>query len=164
MPHEPRLTQALRALLRSSRVGALATVDDRGQAAVSMVPFAWLPPSDDRTRPAFVLHLSALAAHTSFLEARPDRASLMVMQPEVAGEPVHALPRASFDVVAATPPPDSPWWRACRASYLARFPEAEPMTSLGDFRFVALEIHGARHVAGFGSARNVEPAELAALG
>ena len=50
---------------------------------------------------------------------------------------------------------------ACRAAYLERFPEAEPMTQLGDFRFVALHLTGARHVAGFGAARSVDVDELA---
>ncbi len=164
MPHEPRLMQALRALLQGSRVAALATVDERGGASVSMVPFAWLAASVERPRPAFVLHLSGLAAHTRYVEARPAQASLLVAQAEVAGQPVHALPRASFDGTAATPPNDSAWWHACRGAYLARFPEAEPMTALGDFRFVAFEVTAARHVAGFGAARNVDLDELMALG
>jgi putative heme iron utilization protein len=151
-------------LLEGSRVATLATVDDRGHAAASMVPFAWLPASPDRTRPCFVLHVSGLAAHTAHLEARPDQASLLVMRAEVAGEPVHALPRASFEGSAATVPRDSAWWHACRAVYLARFPEAEPMTSLGDFRFVAFEVTAARHVAGFGAARDVDLDELVAIG
>ena len=29
------------------------------------------------------------------------------------------------------------------------------MTQLGDFRFVAIELKGARHVAGFGAARSI---------
>ena len=40
MSHEPRLTQALRALLSAQRVAALGTLDDDGQPFVSMVPFA----------------------------------------------------------------------------------------------------------------------------
>ena len=49
---------------------------------------------------------------------------------------------------------------ACRHAYLARFPEAEPMTALGDFRFVVLHVLGARQVAGFGAARTVDADEL----
>jgi hypothetical protein len=49
--------------------------------------------------------------------------------------------------------------------YLARFPEAEPMTTLGDFRFLRLTPQGARQVAGFGAARSLSASELAqALG
>ena len=56
--------------------------------------------------------------------------------------------------------PDSDAWRVCRAAYLQRFPEAQPMTELGDFTFAAIELKGARQVAGFGSARSIEEAEL----
>ena len=49
----------------------------------------------------------------------------------------------------------------CRAAYLARFPEAEPMTQLGDFRFLRLTPQGARLVAGFGAARSLSADELA---
>ncbi len=35
------------------------------------------------------------------------------------------------------------------------------MTALPDFRFVTLQLIGARQVAGFGSARSVGPDELA---
>jgi len=153
--HEPRLTRALRALLHSHRVAALGTLGPDGAAQVSMVPFALAPEAA-----CLVLHVSALAAHTRNLQTAP-AASLLVMQAEVAGEPVHALPRVTLECRAATPQDGSSTWQACRAAYLARFPEAEPMTALGDFAFVALTVTGARHVAGFGAARTVEAAELA---
>jgi hypothetical protein len=52
--------------------------------------------------------------------------------------------------------PETPAWRSAREAYLARFPEAEPMTQLGDFRFVAIAVGGARQVAGFGAARSLD--------
>jgi len=55
----------------------------------------------------------------------------------------------------------APTWHDCRAAYLARFPESETMTALGDFRFVALRVTAARHVDGFGAARSVSADELA---
>jgi heme iron utilization protein len=39
--------------------------------------------------------------------------------------------------------------------YLARFPEAAPMTQLADFQFLRLRPLGARQVAGFGAARSL---------
>jgi putative heme iron utilization protein len=51
-------------------------------------------------------------------------------------------------------------YAACRAAYLSRFPEAEPMTALPDFRFVLLHIRQARHIAGFGAARTIEAADF----
>jgi putative heme iron utilization protein len=154
MPHESRLNRELRLLLQSRRVAALGTLNDDGSPFVSMVPYAIAP-----TLPCLVIHVSGLAAHARNLMARPN-ASLMVMQAELPGEPVHALPRVTLDVRANELDPDSQDWQACRAAYLARFPEAEPMTQLGDFRFLALEVKGARQVAGFGAARSVDVEEL----
>lgn len=159
MTHVPRLTRELRALLDARRVAALGTLNADGLPLVSMVPYAIEPALG-----CFVIHVSGLAAHTANLLARPT-VSLLVMQGEVAGEPVHALPRATFDGIARAIEPDSPEGAACRAAYLARFPEAEPMTHFGDFRFVAIAPSAARQVAGFGSARSISAEEVrAALG
>lgn len=154
MTHESRLTRELRALLHSRRVAALGTISDEGKPFVSMVPFAMVPALG-----CIVIHISGLAVHTRYLHARP-AASLLVAQGEVPGEPVHALPRATLEGRARTPAPDSEDWSACRAAYLQRFPEAQPMTELADFMFVAIELKGARQVAGFGSARSIDEHEL----
>lgn len=154
MTHEPRLTRELRALLNAQRVAALGTNDDVGNPFVSMVPFAVEPQLH-----CLVIHVSGLAAHTRNLQAR-NRVSLLVMQSELAGEPVHALPRVTLEGVAEVVQRGSPQWTACRASYLARFPEAEPMTELGDFKFVAIKVTGARQVAGFGAARSLDEDEI----
>jgi heme iron utilization protein len=157
MTHEPRLTRALRELLNTRRVAALGTLDahDPTQPFVSMVPFARLG-----AEACLVIHVSALAAHTRNLLAHP-QVSLLVMAGEADAEPVHALPRVTFDAVAQLPARDSPAWAAARSAYLARFPEAEPMTELGDFMFVLLRPTTARQVAGFGAARSVDATELA---
>jgi hypothetical protein len=154
MAHEPRLTAALRELLATQRIAALGTLDETGAPFVSMVPFAVLPLAGE-----LVIHVSGLAAHTRNLQRQP-RASLMVCQAEAAGEPVHALPRVTLDVNALACEPGSDAYGAARAAYLARFPEAEPMTALGDFRFLRLVPGGARQVAGFGAARSIDADEL----
>ncbi len=82
------------------------------------------------------------------------------MQAEVPGQAVHALPRVTLDGRAKPLMPESAQWLACRAAYLDRFPEAEPMTALGDFSFLAVEVNGARHIAGFGAARSVDADEV----
>lgn len=159
MAHEPRLTTALRELLNRQRVAALGTLDEQGAPFVSMVPYALLPAASE-----LIIHISGLAPHTRNLERQP-RAALMVCEAEVAGEPVHALARVSMDVNALPCPAGSAEHVAARTAYLARFPEAEPMTALGDFRFVRLQPTGARQVAGFGAARSLDAAELrAAIG
>ena len=159
MGTEHALTRALRALLWSQRTAALGTLGEDREAVVSRVPFAI-----DREEQQLVIHVSALAAHTGNLLRHP-RASLLVAQAEEAHQPVHALPRVSIDVVAQAHEPHSAMAQHLCAVYLARFPEAEPMTALGDFRFVGLRPLGARQVAGFGAARSLDAAEiLRALG
>ena len=155
MVHEPRLTASLRHLLNTQRVAALGTLDESGQPFVSMVPFAI-----DGGSGAMVIHVSGLAAHARNLERTP-RVSLLVMQAEVAGEPVHALPRVTLDGAATLLELDGPAWTGARTAYLARFPDVEYMTQLGDFRFVAITVTGARQVAGFGAARSIDVDELA---
>ena len=150
MLHEPRLTQALRTLLRAHRVAALGTLGDDGLPFVSMVPFAVDPEAA-----CIIIHLSALAPHTRNLQQSP-RVSLLVMQAEVAGEPVHALPRVTLEGTVTALVVDSAGWLSARRAYLARFPEAEPMTQLGDFMFVGIALAGARQVAGFGAARSLD--------
>lgn len=159
MAGEHSLTRALRELLADHRTAAIGTLDEDGAVFVSMVPFAVDP--QDRS---LVIHVSGLAAHTRNLQRTP-RVSVLVCQAEVAGDPVHALPRVTLDAMATPTEPGSTDALACRTVYLARFPEAEPMTSLGDFRFVRLRPQGARQVAGFGAARSLDAAEVAqALG
>lgn len=126
---------------------------------VSLVPFAVDPASA-----SLVINISALAAHSQNLKPTP-RASLMVADFEIAGEPVHALARVTIEVLATWAEPGSALAAQSRAIYLARFPEAEPITTLGDFRFVSLSPQGARQAAGFGAARSLGADALAqALG
>jgi putative heme iron utilization protein len=155
MTHEPRLTIALRSLLQTQRVAALGTLNADGSPFVSMVPFAVEPASAQ-----LVIHVSGLAAHTRNLQTTP-RVSLLVMQAEVAGEPVHALARVTLEGVAAVLERESAVWLLARDAYLTRFPDAQPMTELGDFMFVGIAVQGARQVAGFGAARSLDAQTVA---
>ena len=92
-------------------------------------------------------------------QARPN-VSVLVMQAEVQGEPVHALSRVTLDGLARELETGTPAWEICQAAYGKRFPEAEFMTQLGDFRFVAIELSGATQVAGFGAARSIDEEEV----
>ncbi len=157
LPHQSRLTLALRHLLDSQRIATLGTLSAEGKPFVSMVPFAIDPQAG-----CLVIHVSLLAPHTRNLLNAP-QVSLLVMQAEVAGQPVHALPRVSLDGTAARLLPDSPAWQTARSAYLGRFPEAVPMTELGDFSFVAVTVAQARQVAGFGAARALDADEIASL-
>ena len=156
-PHQPRLDRALHSLLQTHRVAALGTLDVDGQPFVSMVPFAV-----DRDSAQLIIHVSLLAPHTRNLLSQPT-VSMMVMQAETPAEPVHALPRVSMTGAAQRLPVQSPAWQSARAIYLARFPEAEPITELGDFSFFAIKVTAARHVAGFGNARPLDGTEMATI-
>lgn len=161
MPHESRLDQSLRQLLSIRRTAALATLppgDDARQAAMPMVSF--VPLAIDPAAGAFVIHVSALAAHTRNLQRQP-MVSLLITAPEEPGQPVHALERVTVFGRATELAADDA--AESRKAYLGRFPEAEPMTALPDFRFVRITPLGARHVAGFGAARDLSAEELTAL-
>jgi putative heme iron utilization protein len=158
MTYLPRLGRALRALLQARRTAALGTLDaQNGAPFVSMTPYAI-----DTAHQCLVIHISALAAHTANMAAHP-QVSVLVATGETEGTPVHDLARVTLQGQARTPAPESPEHASARAAYLARFPDAQIMTALPDFRFVTITITGARQVTGFGSARSVEPEELAQI-
>ncbi len=152
--HEPRLTHALRQLLWQRRTAALATRDETGAPAVSLVPFAVCPALQ-----SLVIHVSALSPHTAQLQADP-RAAVLVDAGEAEGEPVHALHRVSLSVQAETATGAA--LEVARQDYLARFPEATDMTALPDFRFVLLHPLQGRQIAGFGAARRIDGDDLRA--
>jgi putative heme iron utilization protein len=151
---EHSLTRALRELLRARRTAALGTLDAEGGVFVSLVPFAI-----DSQAQELVLHVSGLAAHTDNMMRQP-QVSLLVSAAESVGEPVHALPRVTLEALAVIAESGSEAAAQAKANYLRRFPEAEPMTKLGDFRFVRLQLQSARQVAGFGAARSLAADEL----
>jgi len=148
------LTRALAELLREQRVASLATLDTNGLPQLSLVPFAI-----DASARALVIHVSALAAHTCALSRQP-MAALMVHEREPAQGSVHALHRVALTAEARLLPPSDPSSAQLRDIYLARFPHAQPITELGDFRFVHLRLLGARQVAGFGAARSLDSDEI----
>lgn len=163
MAHESRLQQALRELLHQQRTAALAvqpladfSAPNLPAPGLSFVPWAWCSEFS-----CLVIHVSGLASHTSAMHAHP-AISLMMVAAEIPGQGVHALERISIAGVASTPPRESALWRAARSSYLTRFPEAEAMTLLGDFRFICITPGTGRHVAGFGAAREVSDQDLIA--
>ena len=152
----PEHATQLAALALGRRAGALGTLH-AGAPFVSMVPYAVLPDGS-----AFVVHVSRLAGHTRDMLAEP-RVSLLVMQAEGEGVAAQALARVSVQGEAAEMAKDSDGERACKEAYLARFPEAEPLTEFGDFSFFAIRPVQARFVAGFAQAMSVTGETLARL-
>jgi len=141
----PEHAAKLRALVHGRTAAALGTLHE-GAPFVSMAPFALLPDGS-----AFVVHVSGLAGHTKDMRADP-RVSLLVMQAEGEGTDTQALARVSVQGEATECPRGSPEEARARAAYLARFPEAGPLTSFGDFAFFAIRPVQARFVAGFAQA------------
>lgn len=153
MAHESRLNLALRELFQTTRAAALGTLHADETPFVSMVPFALHSAS-------VVIHVSGLAPHTRNLLSSP-AVSLLIMQEATPDQGVHALPRVTLQGLARPVAADDLAHLQIREAYLARFPEAEPMTTFGDFSFIAIGINSAHHVAGFGAARSLGAQEIA---
>lgn len=154
---DPVLTATLRDLLEGQRVAALGTLHD-GEPFVSMVPFALLPEGG-----GFVLLVSGLAAHTGDMAGHPG-VSLMVLGAETPEVPAQARPRVTVQGRAEFLTADHPGHSIAGAAYLARFPQADALFDLADFRLVRIQPLSLRLVAGFGKAATLGPEALAELG
>lgn len=148
--------QLLRQLVDATPNAALATLH-KGEPAVSMVPWVWVPERD-----AWLIHVSALATHTRDMQAHP-RVGLMVCDVPGPEVPPQALARVSFQADASfLDKRDARDYATAQARYVQRFPEAEMMFDLGDFSLVALRPLSARLIAGFGRAYSLVGVDLTA--
>lgn len=147
---------AMRDLLAGARVLSLALVVD-GEPLVGLLPFAATP-----DRGALIVHASRLARHARGLV---DGASFEALLHEPVTDAVDVLQvkRLTLRGTVHAPEPGSPAHDAVRHVYLSVLPEAEPITTLGDFSFFLLLVEGGRLVTGFGAAANVTSETLAAL-
>ncbi len=164
-PHASRLDKALRELLLQTPVATLGTVTPEGHPFVSMVPWAMdinAENAPEGTSADLILHVSALASHTRHMQLNP-RVSLLIMASPEPSTPVQALSRVTITGEARTLTPQSTAWIKAREAYLARFAETGPIMALPDFSFVAIHALGARHIAGFGAARDVSREDLCRL-
>ena len=152
----PEQLDAIRDLLTSSRVLALALVVDE-TPVIGLLPFAATP--DSR---GLVVHASQLARHTRGLQAGAAFDAL-IHEPVVEGVEALRVKRLTLRGEVLPLEPDTPVHTAARALYLMKFPEAEPVTTLGDFAFYLLRVQGGRLVTDFGAAANVTAETLAAL-
>ena len=150
----PEHAAQLAALVHRRKAAALGTLH-AGAPFVSMVPYAVARDGD-----AILVHVSRLAAHTRDMLADP-RVSLLVTQPEGEGVDAQALARVSIQGEARELAKGSADEREARGAYLARFPEAAPLTEFGDFSFFAIRPAQARFVAGFAQAMGLTGESLA---
>ena len=151
---DPDLSQRVRTLIQGQQVAALGTLHE-GEPYVSMVPYALLPQGA-----GFVIHVSALAAHTRDMVASP-QVSLMVTAAPSAGVPPQALARITVQGEAVRIPAEAPIHEVARRLYLERFPQSAQTFELGDFAIFAIRPRQARYVGGFAQAKTITAEALA---
>jgi len=144
----PERLALLRDLLAQTRVGALSTVTADGPYG-SMTPFV-----HDPDRGAVHIHVSGLAKHTRHMQADA-RVSLLVTEADGPDKNPLALPRVTLCGKITEVPRDAPEYPSLKARYLERFPNAETMFSLPDFKLLSLTPDTIHLVAGFGKAYNL---------
>lgn len=147
---------AIRALLERQRIAALGTLHD-GEPYVSMVPFALLAEGPD-----FVIHVSALAAHTKDMLAE-SRVSLLVIAPEDPQVSPQATMRLTVQGEATQLAKTAPRYAKAKQAYLTRFPGSDTTFGLGDFSIFTIRPRILRYVGGFAQARSITPETLAAI-
>jgi hypothetical protein len=144
----------LRELLTSRKVAALGTVHD-GAPYVSMVPFALLEDGS-----AFLIHVSALSAHTQDMLTDP-RVSLLVTESESPETLPQALARVTVLGQASRIDEEAPEHAPAMARYLDRFPDSAPMFGFSDFSLFAIRPAALRWIGGFAAARSLTLEEFA---
>jgi putative heme iron utilization protein len=147
-PYDPLAEAKL--LLRSVRIGALATSTPEHTPFASLVTVATAPDGSP------ILLVSRLAKHTQHLEADPRLSLLLARVGE--GDPL-AHPRVTIQGTAArVTDPDA---RATlRMRFLRKHPQAELYADFPDFSFWLVGMERAQLVGGFGRQGSFEGAAL----
>lgn len=145
---EPTYAERARTLLHLGRAGTLATLSRRhpGHPFASIMPYA----IDTAGRP--LLLISTMAMHTQNLQA-DGRASLLVAQPDWAGDPLAA---GRVTVMGEARPLGAADRAAARDAYLARHENARYWVDFDDFGFWRLEVSDVYFVGGFAAMDWVE--------
>ncbi|MGC2197409.1 MAG: DUF2470 domain-containing protein [Terriglobales bacterium] len=148
---EPSFAERARTLLHLGRIGALSTLSRKqpGFPFGSLMPYGL----DVRGRPIFLI--STMAMHTQNLQADP-RASLLVTQPEEAGDPLGASRITLIGNVHRIPDAET---AEARALYLARYDNSKYWVDFDDFSFYRMEVVDLYYVGGFGVMGWVEAPE-----
>jgi putative heme iron utilization protein len=138
---EPTYAERARTLVHVARAGTLATLSRRhpGHPFASIMPYAM----DAGGRPIFLI--SSMAMHTQNLEADA-RASLLVAQPDWAGDPL-AAGRVTLMGEARRIPADEV--APARSAYLAQHANARYWVDFEDFAFWRLALRDVYFVGGF---------------
>jgi putative heme iron utilization protein len=136
---EPTLSERARTLISIGRIGALAThsAEWAGYPFASMMPYA----ADERGRP--VVFISGMAMHTRNLLADM-RSSLLVMQPDVSGDPLAAARLTLVGTMVETPADN------VRELYVGRHENSRYWQDFADFTYYRMEVAAAYYIGGFG--------------
>ncbi|MGH7392690.1 MAG: HugZ family protein [Candidatus Rokuibacteriota bacterium] len=148
---EPTFAERARTLVHQGRAGTLATLARKhpGHPFASLMPYA----PDAEGRP--LLLISSMAVHTQNL-AGDARASLLVTQADIAGEPL-AGGRVTLMGEARRVPAGEV--AAARETYLARQASAASWADFEDFAFFHLEVVDVYFVGGFAAMGWVDAGE-----
>jgi heme iron utilization protein len=136
---EPSLAERARTLASIGLIGSLSTHSQKvpGFPFGSMMPFA----VDALGRPIFFI--SSMAMHTQNLRQDP-RASLLITQPDVSGDPLGAARLTLLGQVTEAPATE------VRELYLARHENAKFWQDYTDFAYYRLAVSAAYFIGGFG--------------
>ena len=143
--------EAAKHLLRNSRFGTIATLNENGYPFASLISFAL-----DRSEIPFVL-VSRLSNHTKHLLADP-RCSLLLGEPG-KGDPL-AHPRISIQCSAKPVDRNSDEIIILRTLFLARHAKAAIYIDFPDFLFIRLTMMEASLNGGFGKAYRLTALDL----
>ncbi len=149
--------EQIAAMLQQNRWAALATVDEAGLPAASMVAYAV-----DAQYACLYLHLSGLAAHSKALRRRP-AAALVISECDNGIDDPQQLARLSLRTRCEMIARDAQGYEAAKRCYLERLPDAEQLFGFGDFMLFRLKVEGARFVGGFGQAHSYRGEEITRL-
>jgi heme iron utilization protein len=139
---EPTLAERARTLLELGRTGSLSTHSRKqpGFPFGSLLPYAM----DTGGHPIFLI--STMAMHTKNLQA-DSRASLLVTQPGVSGDPLAA---SRVTLVGNAKPVAEAELATARAIYLKRHPNSNQWVEFEDFSFYFLDVVDVYYIGGFG--------------
>jgi putative heme iron utilization protein len=139
---EPTFAERARSLVRLGRVGSLSTLSRKQQG----YPFGSVMPYglDEHANPVFLI--SAMAMHTQNVQADP-RSSLLVTQPDTAGDPLGA---SRVTLLGNILPVLEPEIAEARKLYLARYANSKYWVDFDDFSFHRMDVVDVYYVGGFG--------------
>jgi len=136
---EPSLAERARTLASLGRIGSLSTHSRKfpGFPFGSMMPYA----ADQLGRAVFFI--SSMAMHTQNLR-QDRRASLLITQPDVSGDPLGAARLTLLGEANEAPAAE------VRDLYLSRYENAKFWQDYTDFSYYRLDVSGVYFIGGFG--------------